>query len=174
MERKNHLISGLIIATTLACAGRGLTAEEPAPAAQMESPHFGMMHMHRDADGSGFGPGNWTSRLEALNVTAEQKSAIQQVVQSYRDRGFALAQAASSVRTQWMNVSPDDPYYAQSTEEAATAAANLVADGIRLAGDMRAEVYALFTPEQRAQLRVEMSQERQRWEDWRKRHQPQQ
>ncbi len=184
MERKNHLTAFLLFVTMLGCSSQVFAADDPSPAAA-DSPLAGMMFMHPRADGHGCPavngndePGldcrsdDWGSRLAALNITAEQKAAIQQIVQSYRDRGLALVQAAARVRAQWMDVTPDDPGFTLATDEAADAAAGVAANGVRLTSSMRAEIHAILTAEQRQQLSDEIGAQRQRWADWRTRHQP--
>lgn len=183
MERKNRHVSGLLVAAFLACIAQQVQAAESTNLAPGAFPHFGMMHRHHGEGGTGCPAdkagaadsagttGPWTARLESLGVTAEQRLAIQQVALRYRDRGLVLAQRGSAIREQWMSVAPDDPGYPQATEDAAATAADLAADGLRLLAEMRSEMHALLTPEQRQQMKEQAQKERQRWDDWRNRHQ---
>lgn len=171
MERKNRLVYSCLAGLALACSGPVAAADSSATA-----PDAGMMSMHGDMTVADCpmmkdGAAGWQTRLAELGVTAEQQMSFQQVAQSYRDRAMVLAQRGSVARDRWMSVLPDDPGYAAATEEAATATAAIAADGIRLAGQMRAEIYALLTPEQRQQMSEKLSSDQQRWDEWRQRHQ---
>lgn len=186
MERANRRIVVLLLAALLPAIGG---AETPQDMTGQQCPHMqGMgMHGHACTDPAGncpmMAPGagtmgpmgggaHWMSRMEGLNLSAEQRAAMQQVFERYRTRGVELAQRGSSVRSALMDVAPEDPAYAAATDNAAAAAAAIAADAVKLMSEMRGEMNAILTPEQRQQLRDRMAEKKQRWEEWRNRHKP--
>jgi Spy/CpxP family protein refolding chaperone len=114
--------------------------------------------------------GHWMSGMDELNLTAEQRASMKQVFERYRTRGAELAERGSAVRTDLMNVAPDDAGYDAAVDSAAEKTAEITADAVRLMSEMRKELHAILTEEQRAQLKERMTTERQRWDEWRNRH----
>ena len=117
---------------------------------------------------SGHGGEHW----KGLNLTPEQQQAMQDVTRAYRPRWQELRTRGEAIREKLTAVSPDDSGYATATESASQDAAALAADVVTLMSQMRAEVHAILTPEQRAQLQQQMEQRRQRWDAWRSRERP--
>lgn len=179
MERMNHRHLGWTLGSLLALLQVCAVAETAPPAAESHMCAWGMHHhggtagMDGSPDGAGCaGPGGkWISRIEELNLTAEQQLAIQAIMERYRNRALELAQRGTVVREQFTSVLPTDAGYDEATEKAAETAAALMADGIRLMSALRAEVHGVLTPEQRDLMNERMQAERQRWDDWRSRHQ---
>jgi Spy/CpxP family protein refolding chaperone len=189
MERANRRIAVMLVAALLPSLG---SAETPQGTTEQQCPHMQGMGMHGHAcagpmDGcpmmqpgagpmgpmGGMGGGApWMSRMDGLNISAEQRAAMQQIFERYRTRGVELAQRGSGVRSELMDVAPEDPGYPAATERAAEAAAGIAADAVKLMSDMRGEMNAILTPEQRQQLRDRMAAKQQRWEEWRNRHKP--
>jgi Spy/CpxP family protein refolding chaperone len=174
---RTWMAAGLLLATGLATTAFG----EAPPGADPATP-WG----HHHASGAGsqacpFANGqagaghNWMAAIEDLQLTGEQRQSIQAIFERYRTRGWDLAQRGQGIREQLMGVAPDAPGYAAAVDAASQASAALAADGVRLLSDMRTELYGVLTDEQRARLKEKASKERDRWADWRQRHQgPQQ
>jgi Spy/CpxP family protein refolding chaperone len=182
MDHAIRRIAFFLVATAL--SGGVAVAASPDTASH-ECPFMKGAGMHAGACGegkecpaglAGMGPhhggGSPMFNMDELNLTAEQRSAMQQIFERARTRGIALAERGSAIRSEFMDVSPDDPAYASVVEQAASSAAAAAADGARLMGEIRQEVHDVLTDEQREQLRNRASERRQQWEDWRKRHQP--
>lgn len=108
--------------------------------------------------------------IEELDLTPAQHAAIKEIANRYRTRGMDLAQRASDMREQFMDVSPDDAAYADATARSAELASALAADAVRLASELRAEIHGVLTPAQRELLEQRARERRQRWDDWRERH----
>lgn len=104
-----------------------------------------------------------------LDLTPEQERAIQDVRAAYRPRWKELRARGESIRAQLTALSPDEADYATASQVASQNAATLAADVVLLASQMRADLHALLTAEQRAQLHQQMQERRQRWETWRSR-----
>jgi Spy/CpxP family protein refolding chaperone len=183
MDRANRRIAVMLVAALLPALGIG---ETPQGTTEQQCPHMQGMGMHGHAcagamadcpmmghaGGPMGGGAPWMSRMEGLNISAEQRAAMQQIFERYRTRGVELAQRGSGVRSELMDVAPEDPGYPAATERAAEAAAGIAADAVKLMSEMRGEVSAVLTPEQRQQLRDRMAAKKQRWEEWRNRHRP--
>jgi hypothetical protein len=71
-----------------------------------------------------------------------------------------------------LGVAPDEASYADAVARSGEAAAALASDAVRLAGELRAEIHAVLTLDQRTRLKERAQVERQRWDDWRSRHAP--
>jgi Spy/CpxP family protein refolding chaperone len=112
------------------------------------------------------------SWLAELDLTPEQRQQIQALRERYQARGHDLRQRAADIREQLLNATPDDPAYADVTARSAEAAALLAADLVRFASELRAEVHGLLTPAQREAIKTRLREKRERWEQWRQRHQP--
>lgn len=112
--------------------------------------------------------------LRELDLSLEQRQSMQEIAQRFRDRAVALMQRGAEARDRLRSVMPDDAAYADAVTTAAQSAAVLAADGVRLLGDMRAEMHAVLTDAQRQLLREKVREDRQRWDEWRSRHQSQQ
>lgn len=176
MERTTRPSTALILALLL---GSGVSmAAAPKGALTPVGPG---VHTHDGADAkncpagglgarTGAGENRWLTQLDAINLTGEQRQAIQLIGDRFRARGMDLAQRASGIREQMMNVSPDDPGYAEAMVKSSETAAVLAADTVRLFGEMRAEVHALLTDPQRQELRERAAEERKGWDEWRSRH----
>jgi len=48
--------------------------------------------------------------------------------------------------------------------------AAVAADGVRILSEMRTEVHAVLSPEQRLRLKAQLAGEKKKWDDWRTRH----
>ena len=119
-----------------------------------------------------FAPGaGWLAGLDELGLTADQRDAIRKITESYRTRGWDLAQRAAGIREQFSRVAPNDPGYADATQKASETAAVLASDLVKMIADARAEIHAVLTDEQRQHLRDRLDSSQKRWEEWRSRHQ---
>ena len=166
MDRSTAFVSLLVISLASAVAHAG---PPPAGSAPPDGPS------HATAACPAFGPGRegqWLARIEKLNLTPAQREAMKTIGERYRTQGHELATRAGQIREQFLAVAPDAAGYVAATEAAAAATATLASDTVHLLGDLRAELYGLLTDEQRQQLSDEARLERERWEDWRARHQP--
>jgi Spy/CpxP family protein refolding chaperone len=116
--------------------------------------------------------GTGAEMFGGVNFTDEQQQAIADLKQSYRARGEELRARAEAIRNAFSAVSPDDAQYAAATEKASQETAALAGDVVTLMAQLRAEMHAILTAEQRAQLQERMQNRRERWESWRSRTRP--
>ncbi len=167
---------GLLLTALMVLASTPVRAESPLPGEAGAGPgHMG--HSHRGVGGENCpamggdanGPG-WPARMEELGLTPEQKGALKTVMERYQPKGWELAQRGRGVREQLSAVSPDDSAYAAATEQAATSAAEIAADLVKLLSELRAEIHGLLTVEQRQRLQERASADSKPWNEWRERH----
>lgn len=116
--------------------------------------------------------GGFRDRLEKLALTQDQKAALQVIAERFRPRFWEIAQRGAEVRDQLAAVPPDDPGFADAVRQAADASGRIAVDSVELASEMWSEAYAVLTVEQREQLRKDSTVEQERWDEWRRRHQP--
>lgn len=115
---------------------------------------------------------DWHAWLQGLKLSPEQEQSIKSIAGRYRPRWSELKARGSAIRDQLAGVSPQDSSYATVTQQASQDAAELAADLINTLSQMRVEIDAVLTAEQRKQLKDQWNQRRQRFEQWRSQHQP--
>jgi len=103
-------------------------------------------HMHRHGGPHGATPLMGT--LRKLDLTDEQKQSIRSVFENTQQQRQALRDQRRSNRTSLASTMPDDPKYPALI----AAQKQLAADAIQQSSDTQTQVYALLTPEQKAQI----------------------
>jgi Spy/CpxP family protein refolding chaperone len=158
-----------LAAAAAALLGAPLNAAPPVGSVPFGGgPHTAGPGTGHEAPWSSLGSELW----QDLNLTPEQRETVRGVIRAHQPRWHALREQASVIRETLTETSPDDPGYAAVTQEASQSAATLAAEMVTLANQMRAEIHAVLTPEQRLQIRQRLEQRRQRWEAWRQRSRP--
>lgn len=135
-------------AATILLAGQGFA--HPRGAA-------GMQH--------GFLPGRIARQLD---LAPEQEQAIQDIMHSAKPRFQALRENARTTRLALVGANPDDPGYATAVAEASQASASHAAELVNLAAEVKAQVYAVLTAEQKqraTEMMAEMQERRARFMD---------
>lgn len=99
-----------------------------------------------------------------LGLTAEQRDAVRDLMERERPRMQALREEQFANRQRLMDASPDDVAYDSVVQEVAETNGRLTAERIRRGGQLRAEVHALLTPDQRVKAREVREQLRTRME----------
>ena len=94
--------------------------------------------------------GRFQDMMAAVDLTPEQREAIHQIMAASRQEREALRGESRAVREGLVALNPGDSDYAVQADALADAAGQLLAWRIRAMSQIRAEVYALLTPEQRA------------------------
>lgn len=152
-------------------------AAQAGPSAGSDGPH--REHHHPGMGGAPMGMMPWGGvegaggkMFDGLNLTDEQRQAISDLQQNYRPRWQDLRARAEAIRDAFSSVSPDDAGYAAATEKASRDTAELTGDVVTAMAQLRADMHAILTDEQRAQLQQQMQNRRERWESWRSRSRP--
>jgi Spy/CpxP family protein refolding chaperone len=91
---------------------------------------------------------------DRLELSAEQRDAIRDLLERERPRMQALREEQVANRQRLLDTPIDDVAYDSVVQEVAEANGRLTAERIRGLGQLRAETYALLTPDQRARARV--------------------
>jgi len=111
----------------------------------------------------GFLPGRIARQLD---LAPEQEQAIQDIMSTAKPRFQALRENARTTRLALMEANPDDPGYATVVAEASQASASHAAALVNLAAEVKAEVYAVLTVEQKqraTEMMAEMQERRARF-----------
>ncbi len=111
----------------------------------------------------GFLPGRIARQLD---LAPEQEEAIQDIMSSAKPRFHALREKARTTRLALMGANPDDPGYATVIAEASQASASHAAALVNLAAEVKAQVYAVLTAEQKqraTEMMAEMHERRARF-----------
>ncbi len=96
--------------------------------------------------------------IQQLDLSAEQKTAIAELRAAQREQRKSQRQLNKS--NNWLAVTPDQANYEEQVQAYAKQKAAAVEAKILAESKMRAEVYALLTPEQQTQL-AQLKEERQ-------------
>ncbi len=129
--------AALTIAGGVAHAGTDTDGKE---ASQRHGQRHGQSHHHGDAPLLG--------TLKQLDLTTAQKQSIRSIFESNAPQRQALREQQHSNRTALASTMPDDPRYPAliATQK------QLAADAIQQSSDTQTQIYALLTPEQKAQI----------------------
>ncbi|HMN45591.1 MAG TPA: Spy/CpxP family protein refolding chaperone [Povalibacter sp.] len=143
--------AALTIAGGIAYAGVGADGKD---AGQRHGHH---MHRHGGAPLMG--------TLRQLDLTDEQKQSVRSVFANTRQQREALRDQQRSNRTALASTMPDDPKYPALIADRK----KLAADAIQQSSDTQTQIYALLTPEQKAQIPQLLAERKARWEERRER-----
>jgi protein CpxP len=114
--------------------------------------------------------------FEALDLTPEQRDAVEAIQATYRPQLQALQDSGRATRQALAQTAPDAPDYATVVAEASQAAAEHASQLVLLTAEMRRELHAVLTPQQRQkalELRNTMREQReQRFQERRERRRP--
>lgn len=148
-----------------------LSASLAAPAADRVDHVTGPSRLtadgHPGRDGRSFA-GAMREFSADLGLTAQQKTDIQIITADYAERLRDLARLGRTTADGLLAMAPDDPAYRAKTEEASALAASSAAEVVVLLAEMRAKLYAVLTPDQRALLAEKRAEVRRRIEQKRR------
>lgn len=168
---KRSLIVAAAIGTALA-AGTAFSQQPPPggppPAGGMGMHHDdGMWGMH---DGMMMRGRGMERMLDQLNATPEQRDKIKAIFEKHRPEMHKLGEEMRAAREQFRAVEPGDANYSKAVKQASQKAAELASRSVEDLAAARSEVYAVLTPEQRAQLPKLREQMREQMrEQWKQR-----
>lgn len=90
---------------------------------------------------------------DRLELSVEQRDAIRDLMERERPQMQALREEQFTNRQRLIDTPTDAPDYDSVVQEIAEANGRLTAEQIRRRGQLRAEIHALLTPDQRARAR---------------------
>ncbi|WP_243042319.1 Spy/CpxP family protein refolding chaperone [Dyella sedimenti] len=156
--RKNVTL-GLLLASAVALAPFAIAS------AQDGGPHGGW-HGH-GGHGAPFGA------FDKLNLTDAQKASIKQIVQGAFAQGKSQREALRQQREAFAQLTPNAAGYQAAANSLAQAEAAATQARVLQRANIRAQIYAVLTPAQQAQLaqfKADRQARRQQWEQFKAQH----
>lgn len=156
--RKNTLL-GLALATAMAVS----TLAIAAPSGHGEAGHRGH---HGDRHGQ-------MMMLHKLDLSDAQRARIKQIISSNREQNKAPRQALQKQRRAFEAMTPDQAGYQAAAAGLAQAAGQEAQARVQQMAHLRAQIYAVLTPAQRAQavtLQAQAQARRQQWQQFKAQH----
>lgn len=160
--RKNITL-GLILGSTLALA----TLAVAAPSGQEEGMHQGH-HSRGQEHGRGHGMG-----FDKLDLSDAQRASIKQIMQTSHGANKTQWEALRQQRSAFEQMTPDQVGYQAAAARLAQAEADATRVRVQQKATVRAKVYALLTPEQKARMatmQTERQARRQQWKQFKAEH----
>jgi periplasmic protein CpxP/Spy len=122
---------------------------------------------------SGGPGGGWHSHghgqfmaLSKLNLTDAQKASIKQIIQTSFAQNKTQRQALGQQRTAFETMTPDQVGYQAATASLAQAEATAASARVTQRANVRAQIYALLTTAQKAQVATMQAQQQARKAQW--------
>lgn len=156
--RKNITL-GLILSSAMALT----TLAVAAPAGQADGMHQGRFS-HRHGHDMGF---------KKLDLTDAQRASIRQIVRSSFAQNKTQWQALRQQRSAFESMTPDQVGYQAAAASLAQAEADATRVRVQQKANVRAQIYALLTPTQKAQwasIKQEKQARRQQWQQFKAQH----
>lgn len=154
---RNNLIIGLALSSALALGAA------PAMAAPQAGPHAGWSH-HGDRHG--------TRLLDQLNLTAEQKASVQQIMKSHAGQNRSEWQQLRQQRQAFAAMKPTDSGYQAAASALADAEGKAASARVEQMASVRADIYKVLTPEQQtkfdglmAERQAKRQERRKKWQE---------
>ena len=151
--------SVLAACAALTLAGGVVYATESGIQSEAKPSH---MHRHGHRGGSAL-----ISTLKQLNLTAEQQQSVHSVFQSKADEHKAMSAQRRANREALASTLPDDSKYPGLIKERK----RLAAASIQQQSETEIQIYAVLTPEQKAQIPQLLAERKARWEQHRQQRQ---
>lgn len=166
--KSRSLVTGLLATLTLVGSSAILAAptQGDGPKAWAGAHHGPGHRMH------GFGvDGGFMHALHKLNLTDAQRASVKSILESDRTQVKSLHESMLNNHRTLASLTPDDPNY----PTAVAAAKDLAGRAIQHSSDLRTQLYAVLTTEQKQQLPQVLAQQQRdmqtRFEQWRSQHQ---
>ena len=153
---RKHTLLGLALASALAI---GTTAALAAPGAGGPDSSGHGWHGHEGRHGD-----SQMMMLHKLNLSDAQKASIKQIVSANRaqNKGQALRQQ----RAAFESMTPNDVGYQKAAASLAQAEGQATQVRVQQQANLRAQIYAVLTPQQQAQAATFKAQEQARRAQW--------
>jgi protein CpxP len=137
------------------------TTVAPASSAPMKhGTHHGMMKHHRSHHHDGM------RELNKLDLTATQRTDIQQMMHQSRTEAQPQMQALMQKRMAFENATPGSAGYQSAADQLAQAEGQAAQERVTRYATLRTKIYNELTPEQRTQLASLRSERQARMQKW--------
>lgn len=160
--RKNTLL-GLALASALAI-GSSIALAAPAGAPG----HGGFGHGGHGQRGHG-----QLMRLGKLNLTDAQKASVKQIVSTSRTQNKSAREALRTQRSAFESMTPNQVGYQSAAASLAQAEGQATQQRVQQMANLRAQIYAVLTPQQQAQaatFKAQAQARRAQWKQFRAEH----
>ncbi|MGH8157003.1 MAG: Spy/CpxP family protein refolding chaperone [Rhodanobacter sp.] len=144
---------GLILASAIAIA----TIAVAAPAAAQQ----GGWHGH-----GGHGGHGQLMALNKLNLTDAQRASVKQIMQTSFAQNKTQRQALQQQRSAFESMTPDQVGYQAATTSLAQAEGAATQQRVQQRANVRAQIYAVLSTSQKAQLATLQAQQQARKQQW--------
>ena len=131
-------------------------------AGQDGGPRFGGHHGHR-----------FDMAMQKLNLTDAQRASIRDLVKNSFAQNKTQREALRTQRQAFESMTPDQVGYQAAAAKLAQAEAAATQNRVQQHAQLKAQIYALLTPQQKAQwatLKQEREQRRQQWQQFKAEH----
>lgn len=174
LTKTKKLIGGLALAATLMMTGiNGFAQQQQQEAGQERGGRSerGERHGRGGKEGRGMRGGFGGRMFESLNLTDAQKEQLKQIATRYHESAKAQRQQNRGERGGGFDPLKDGTFNEAAVRAAAQARANARVEMEVQRARMMSEMFAVLTPEQKAQLAAARQQREQKRQEWRSRRQ---
>ncbi len=162
---RKHTLLGLALASVLAL---GSTSAMAAPGAGGPGASGHGWHGQRGHHGHG-----QMRMLDKLDLSDAQKANIKQIVSTERTQNEAPREALRQQRLAFESMTPSDAGYQAAATKLAQAEGQSTQARVQRMANLRAQIYAVLTPEQQAQaatFRQQAQERRAQWKQFKTEH----
>ncbi len=157
---RKHITLGLIISSAIALS--------PLAVAAPMGQDVGGMHQGRHSHGHGMGMG-----YKQLDLSDAQRASIKQIMQNSFAQNKTQGQALRQQRSAFESMTPDQVGYQAAAARLAQTEGDATRVRVQQKANVRAQIYAVLTPTQKARmatLRTEKQARREQWKQFRAEH----
>jgi protein CpxP len=155
---RKHISLGLILASALAATTIAIAAPSGQSGAPDGGPSHGW-HGHHGDHGMAF---------RKLNLTDTQKASVKQIMQTSRSQNKTQRDALRQQREAFGSMTPDQVGYRAAASALAQAEGSAMQQRVMQRATIEAQIYAVLTPTQKAQLATMKTQREARKAQWQK------
>lgn len=157
---RKHLTSGLILASAMAMAlTTAAFAASPDGHQGGHDGHQGQRHGQRHGHGDRMG-------LAKLNLTDAQRASVKTIVGNNRVQNKGQHEALRQQRDAFRSMTPDQVGYQAAAAKLAQAEGSATQARVQQKANVAAQIYAVLTPAQKAQMATMRTQKQARHEQW--------
>jgi|GEM_PF-243862 len=165
---RKHITLGLVLSSAMALSTFAFAAPADTPAnqgsnAQTQQHH--RMRGHHHGHHKHFRRGH-DMELRKLNLSDEQHSSIKQIVKDSFSQNRTQWQALRQQRQAFESMTPDQVGYQAAADRLAQAEADATKLRVQQRANVRAQIYAVLTPQQKADMATQRSERQARMEKW--------
>lgn len=155
---RKHLTFGLILASAMAMTTAAFAAGPMGPQDGADG-HHGQHHGQRHGHGDRMG-------LEKLNLTDAQRASVKAIVSKNRDQNKGQNEALRQQRDAFRSMTPDQVGYQAAAARLAQTEGSAMQLRVQQKANIAAQIYAVLTPAQKAQMATMRTQHEARREQW--------